>query len=275
LLFYDKGTGNYMTVQSSKLALLNPFGALPAAKSGDPGWSWLMPFDSLGKQYYLAYEAKGARAVYRLDSAGDVRTLVQAWNGADWPAWSHVAIFTSGGRPHVLWYRRRTGEVAIERIDVIGAAPTLVWGTALDSSATWLRDWTLLSTLRLNSVPHVLLYNGATGSVKIQSLDPIGTGASAWISTTRDSWQTGIGGLLPFEVGSHTYVLRDSLVAHRFLLDRLRTTGGSDAVASFPLLPGRISWAVTEAAAGATAPTTRLLAAYNPLSGVKLFSMEA
>jgi hypothetical protein len=211
-VFYAATTGEYR-VQTG-ITLREP----PPPPVSNPGvtidalWTSLATCEIGGLPHLLAHSLPLRRlGIFEVvDDAGKARLDIQFDSGINAVPWTHVTTFVSSGVPHMLAYEAGTGHVEISRLSANNQAPTIVSGTALDPTNLFLPGYTIITTLTVDGVPHVLKHNATDGVVHVQSLDPPGKGPNTFISKPGH-WSPGATTAIGYEVDGRTFVHRTSL----------------------------------------------------------------
>lgn len=212
LVFYAGGTGDYLIHGAASLGDPPPPALSAAGLRIDALWTSLSFCEISGLPHFLAHSSPlGRLAIYEVvDAGGTPRLDLRFDTGVNAVPWTHVTTFVSRGRPHMIGYQTSTGRIEISRIDANNAAPAIVSATSLDPKNLWLPGYTIITTLTVDSVPHVLKHNAVDGVVHVQSLDPPGTGPNTFISGPGH-WSPGATAAVGYESDGRTFVHRMSL----------------------------------------------------------------
>jgi hypothetical protein len=173
------------------------------------GWSTLLSVDIDGLPHIVAHSLPFARlAIYRVDYAAGTASLTSTFDsGQNNYPFTHVAVFSSRGKPHLIGYNMPNGTLDIGLLDRNNRRPPLVYGTAQDPLRIWRRDYTHIATFTLDGVPHVLKHDALSGEVHLQSLDPPGPGPATYFSATNH-WNPGATHVIAYESEGRSYVHR-------------------------------------------------------------------
>jgi hypothetical protein len=212
LLFYAGGTGAYEIQKSNGIQDPIPPPLTAPGVTIDALWTSLAACEINGLPHFLAHSVTlGRIAIYEVtDDAGKPRLVKRFDSGTNAVPWTHVTTFVRAGAPHMIGYQMATGRVEMSRIDTNSAAPTLLFGTALDANALWAKGYTVITTFTVEGVPHVLKHNAVDGVVHVQSLDPPGPGPHTFISQPGH-WSPGATAAIGYETHGRTFVHRMSL----------------------------------------------------------------
>jgi hypothetical protein len=173
------------------------------------GWTSFVPFALGGEPHVLVYKkSSGAVKLIKIRPPAEwIGDSSAPWYDelfrSEWQeGWTSFAPFSLGNEVHWLVYNRSSGAVRIDRVLPGGQGIEVRW------RSTWGKGWSsFLPFLYLGESgqlePHQLVYNDATGAVRVDRMKSDAQGVDGvW----RDDWSSGWTNFVPLSANGRSYL---------------------------------------------------------------------